>query len=100
MSRFDELVSRIGSDPQIGIRPTRTDTGVTLDNGHIQIELRGPDHDFDGFVDSLSRDAKEALGTSDGLALYMANLEEDQDTLDESMIYVVGTREVTKRTST
>lgn len=97
MSRFDELVDRIGSDPSIGIRAARTKTGAVLDNGRIRIELRGSDEDFDAFVRPLARDAKQAMGSSDGLGLYIVNLQEDLDTLEESMVYELRKRRVVSR---
>lgn len=87
MSAFDELVKRLTCDETIGVHPTRTPTGVKIDNGRVYIDLRGTDRDFDRFVHSLDRDAKDALGTPDGLGLYIANLQERLETSDTSMVY-------------
>jgi len=97
MSQYDELVTRLalGNDPELRYR--RTATGVLLDNGRIRIELAGKDRYFDRLINSMARDANAAMGTPDGLGLYLANLIEDLDTLQESTLIQIGAIRVRRR---
>lgn len=97
MSQYDELIMRLARDDDPELQYRRTATGVLMDNGRIQIELTGKDKHFDRLIDSMARDAEEAMGTPDGLGLYLANLFEDLDTLPESTLIEIGAVRVRRR---
>lgn len=97
MSLYDELITRVAGDENPELDCRRTATGVILDNGRVRIELTGKDKHFDRLIDSMGRDAEAALGTPDGLGLYIANLYEDLDTSAESIVLEIGAVRVRRR---